>query len=123
MSSFSDSSQQLITNQLSCEFEAGTGFLRKIRHGEIEILRAIYGAVRDQNWNTVEPKLTIRYFESQENQFHLRFEADCTAPGIDFSWSGLVDAEGSTLTFQFIGKAKSTFRKNRIGLCVLHPIN
>jgi len=65
MFSFSDRSTHLATNQLSCEFETATGFLRKVMHGEIEILRAIYGAVRDQNWNTVEPKLAIRRFETR----------------------------------------------------------
>jgi hypothetical protein len=123
MCSFSDRSRQLVTNQLSCEFEVGTGFLRKVMHGEIEILRAIYGAVRDQNWNTVEPKLAIRRFETRENQFYLQFDADCAASGVAFWWSGLIEADGPRLTFQFIGKAKSTFRKNRIGLCVLHPIH
>jgi hypothetical protein len=122
MFSFSDRSTHLATNQLSCDFESATGFLRKVRHGEIEILRAIYGAVRDQNWNTVEPKLAIRRFETRENQFYLHFDVDCRAPGVAFLWSGLVEAEGPRLTFQFIGAAKCAFRKNRIGLCVLHPI-
>lgn len=122
MSSLSDLSRQLVTNQLSCEFEVATGFLRKIMHGEIEILRAVYGAVRDQNWNTVEPKITVRGFQTGENQVYLQFDADCAAPGIEFPWSGLIEADGPRLTFQFAGEAKSTFRKNRIGLCVLHPI-
>ena len=123
MSSFSDRYRNLATNQLSCEFEVSTGFLRKVMHGEIEILRAIYGAVRDQNWNTIEPKLAIRRFQTGENQFYLQFDADCTAPEISFRWSGLVEAEGPRLSFRFAGKAASTFRKNRIGLCVLHPIH
>jgi hypothetical protein len=84
MSSFSDRYRNLATNQLSCEFEVSTGFLRKVMHGEIEILRAIYGAVRDQNWNTIEPKLAIRRFQTGENQFYLQFDADCTAPEISF---------------------------------------
>ena len=123
MSSISDSSTlQLTTNELSCEFETDTGFLRKIMHGDAEIVRAIYGAVRDQNWNTVKPHLSIRRLGTQENRFYLNFDVQCTSTGIDFWWSGSIEGDGSRLTFSFVGEAKTTFRKNRIGLCILHPI-
>ena len=33
------------------------GFLRRIRYGETEVLRMIYFALRDRNWNTMESKI------------------------------------------------------------------
>jgi D-apionolactonase len=112
----------LATNELACIFETHTGFLRKIVHGETEIVRAIYAAVRDENWNTVEPAIEVRNVHVEQNEFRVDFDALCQAAGICFYWSGSIEAHGPKLVFAFKGEARSSFRKNRIGLCVLHPI-
>jgi hypothetical protein len=112
----------LATNQLACIFETDTGFLRKIVHGETEVVRAIYAAVRDENWNTVEPAIEVRNLRVEENEFRVDFDAVCHTAGISFCWSGSIEAQGPKLAFTFKGEARSSFRKNRIGLCVLHPI-
>jgi hypothetical protein len=112
----------LATNELACIFETDTGFLRKIARGETEIVRAIYAAVRDENWNTVEPSIEVRNVHIEENGFQVDFDVLCQSAGICFSWSGSIVAHGSKLTFTFQGEARSSFRKNRIGFCVLHPI-
>ena len=113
---------QLATDAFVCDFETTTGFLRRITHGDLEIVRAIYGAVRDENWNTIEPRVEVREIVMEPNFFRLNFEAQCKDTGIEFWWSGSVEAEGPRLTFQFHGEARSRFRKNRIGLCILHPV-
>ena len=43
---------------------------------------------------------------------------------VDFFWQGTItgDANG-TITFSMDGEARSTFRRNRIGFCVLHPMD
>jgi D-apionolactonase len=112
----------LATDELDCLFETDTGFLRKIRRGETEIVRAIYAAVRDENWNTVEPSIDVRRVHVKLNGFRVEFDARCQAADICFCWSGSIEAQGPKLTFTFKGEARSSFRKNRIGFCVLHPI-
>jgi hypothetical protein len=112
----------LATNALDCIFETDTGFLRKIARGETEIVRAIYAAVRDENWNTVEPSIEVRNVHLEQNEFRVDFDALCQAGDICFCWSGSIEAHGPKLTFTFQGEARSSFRKNRIGFCVLHPI-
>jgi D-apionolactonase len=112
----------LATNELACIFETDTGFLRKIVRGETEIVRAVYAAVRDENWNTVEPSIEVRNVRVEQNGFRVDFDALCQAAGICFCWSGSIEAHGPKLAFTFQGEARSSFRKNRIGLCVLHPI-
>jgi D-apionolactonase len=112
----------LATNELACIFETDTGFLRKIARGEIEIVRAVYAAVRDENWNTVEPSIEVRNVHVEENGFQVDFDVLCQSAGICFCWSGSIEAHGAKLTFTFKGEARSSFRKNRIGFCVLHPI-
>ena len=86
------------------------------------MIRAIYGAVRDPNWNTIQPEIIVNRIETGENHFRLEFQAECSSGEIDFDWHGTIDGKAGTLTFQFAGEAKSTFQKNRIGLCLLHPI-
>ena len=47
----------LQTRKFSCFFEPSTGFLRRVKSSGVEVIRSIYGAVRDKNWDTVEPRL------------------------------------------------------------------
>jgi D-apionolactonase len=112
----------LATSELTCIFETDTGFLRKIARGETEIVRAVYAAVRDENWNTIEPSIEVRSVHVEENEFQVDFDVLCQSAGICFRWSGSIEAHGPKLTFTFQGEARSSFSKNRIGFCVLHPI-
>ncbi len=112
----------LSTQEFTCRFETDTGFLRRINRGNTEIVRAIYAAVRDENWNTIQPQIEIRAIRAEPNAFRVDFEAHCEAPNIRFWWTGSIEGRGSCLSFSFHGEAKTSFRKNRIGLCILHPI-
>jgi D-apionolactonase len=112
----------LKTRDLSCFFEPQTGFLRQVTVDGCEVVRAIYGAVRDQNWNTVKPEIVVDRIESSDEHFFLRFQVECSSGEIAFGWNGTIEGTARTLSFKFTGEAKSKFKKNRIGLCLLHPI-
>jgi hypothetical protein len=120
--SISENRILLQTPELSCFFEPQTGFLRQVMVDGHEVIRAIYGAVRDQNWNTVPPEIVVSRITSSEEHFHLEFQVKCSSAGIAFSWNGTIEGRAGTLSFTFTGQAESTFKKNRIGLCLLHPI-
>ena len=79
---------------LTMLFEPDIAFLRYIRYGDHEVLRGINAPVRDQNWGTVAPRVTSL---------------------------ALKETEGG-ITLSFDGIAKTSFWRNRIGFCVLHPI-
>jgi D-apionolactonase len=112
----------LQTRKFSCFFQTSTGFLRRIESSEVEVIRAIYGTVRDKNWDTIEPRLQIERLEQSNDSFCLHFTADHEDEPISFSWKGTIEGRGSVLEFTFDGRAKKSFLRNRIGLCVLHPI-
>ncbi|NQU97702.1 MAG: hypothetical protein HQ548_08660, partial [Chloroflexi bacterium] len=99
------------------------GDLRYVRLGDYEVLRRVYVSVRDSNWDTVLPAISNLHAESGEDWFRVSFDAEHVEREIDFAWKGTVtgDARG-TITFAMDGRARSTFRRNRIGFCVLHPI-
>jgi hypothetical protein len=112
----------LQTKEIACFFETDTGFLRCIQSGGVEVVRAIYGAVRDHNWGTVRPQIDIEQLVTETDLFRVEFRVRCEASEISFWWNGTVVGKGGSLFFRFDGEARSTFRKNRIGLCILHPI-
>lgn len=105
-------------------FEPALAQIRYIRLGEREVIRAIYAAVRDRNWGTVAPQVSNLKVETTDSTFGLTFDVTCREGDIDFLWRGRVrgDEQGS-VKFEFDGTARSTFLKNRIGFCVLHPVD
>jgi hypothetical protein len=99
------------------------GDLRYVRLGEEETVRRVYGAVRDQNWNTVTPRFTRYEVEAGERAFAVRFTAEHVEGAVDFVWYGeFVGTEEGQITCSFEGRARSAFERNRIGWCVLHPM-
>jgi hypothetical protein len=114
---------RLRAGPLEAEFEPQSGFLRWVRVGDREVVRGVYAAVRDRNWNTVEPVVRDLVAEIAADGFTIGFTADCRAPGIDFSWQGRLvgDPEGR-ITYRFSGSAAEAFESNRIGFCLLHPL-
>ena len=99
------------------------GGLRYIRLGDREILRRVYVAVRDHNWNTILPALANIQIEQGPDSFRVTFDSRHRQGEIDFAWRGTItgDAQG-TIGFSMDGEARSSFRRNRIGFCVLHPV-
>lgn len=99
------------------------GGLRYVRWGAREIIRRIYVAVRDRNWGTIPASLSNVRIQSSLEAFDITFNAESHRGEIQFAWKGAIrgDAKG-TIVFSMEGEAKSTFFRNRIGICVLHPI-
>src|ERR1700712_775274 len=98
---------------LSLIYEAGD--LRYIRLGEREILRRVYVALRDHNWETIRPELANVRLEQSADAFQLSYDAVNRQGAIDFGWRATItgDARG-TITFALAGEARSTFLRNRI---------
>lgn len=113
---------ELRAGPLHLKYDSGTGSLRWFRRAGKEILRGIYFALRDSNWGTVPGELRERPRVIGEDAFRIEFECEHCQAEIHFAWRGLIegDAEG-TVRYTCDGEALGDFRRNRIGLCVLHP--
>src|SRR5690606_27375573 len=106
---------------LTAEYDSGD--LRYVRLGGREILRRVYAAVRDHDWVTVIPTLSTVTVDAQPDRFHIAYDADYRLNDVDFAARLTIDGTpDGKITFTFDGKARSTFRRNRIGFCVLHPM-
>jgi D-apionolactonase len=99
------------------------GDLRYIRLGDREVIRRIYVAVRDRSWRTIDTHLSSIAFDVHNDSFNITYDAENVDGEIDFFWKCEIrgDSQGS-LAMSMNGVARSTFWRNRIGFCVLHPI-
>ena len=106
---------------LNLFYEAGD--LRYIKYGDKEIIRRIYVAVRDRNWDTVKPVLSNVKMDIEGDSFIITYTVSNIQSDIDFCWQGkIIGKANGTITFSMDGEARSTFWRNRIGFCILHPM-
>lgn len=105
------------------EMVVETGGLRYVRCAGIEVIRRIYIAVRDENWGTIPAAFSNLRLERKADSFRVTYTADHKRGGIHFRWHADIagTAEGR-IAFHLDGKALTTFRRNRIGICVHHPL-
>jgi len=102
-------------------YEAGD--LRYIKFGDKEIIRRIYIAVRDHNWDTIIPILSNVKMDIADDSFCITYNVNNKKKNIDFFWQGkIVGNVNGAITFSMDGEAHSTFWRNRIGFCILYPM-
>ncbi len=96
--------------------------LRYLRIGGTELVRRIYPAVRDVDWDTVPGVVSGLELDENEDGFRLEFDARHARREVDFSWHGTITGDKSgRVEFVFDGKAEKVCPYNRIGICVHHP--
>jgi len=112
---------KLTAGELSMYYE--DGFLRWITAGKNEILRMVYFAVRDKEWNTVAGKIINEKIERTKKNFIVSYEMLFEKDDIKMQWNAIIKGDpNNRIVFDIKGKALSTLKKNRIGFCILHPI-
>jgi hypothetical protein len=106
---------------LAVEFEGGD--LRYLRLGEKELVRRVYVAIRDHNWNTIPGVISDLSISALADSFTIAFAVSHRAGPLQFSWRGTITGDSAGLIrVAMDGVAGSAFRYCRIGFCVLHPI-
>lgn len=115
--------QQRLLNAGSLHVVYEEGNLRYIDCNGTEIIRMIYAAVRDKAWLTAAPEITNEIIEVKPDSFHISYNCSYRLNDIDFIAVYNIDGYANRrITFEMKGKALSTFLRNRIGFCVLHPV-
>ncbi len=100
------------------------GAVRYLTAGGKECIRGIYSALRDRNWGTVEGRIENEIIDQRGDAFSVSFDSIHKEGNIEFSWKGSITGDASgTVTFTMDGTAHSTFERNRIGFCLLHPMD
>lgn len=99
------------------------GTLRDIKAGDRELLRMIYPALRDKEWQTVSPEVENEDIVYDEHSFTIKIRCRYKTSEINFVADyALVGTSENCITVIMEGQAVDSFQKNRIGWCVLHPV-
>lgn len=94
--------------------------IRDIRFEGVELVRRIYVALRDENWDTIPAELTNLRIDVREDSFLLSFDARHCNRNIDFRWHATIQGDPkANITYTLNGQALRDFRYCRIGFCVL----
>ncbi len=112
----------LRAGQLSMVYENGN--LRYISSGKHELVRMIYPAVRAPGWVTINPLISEEEFDLQPDSFSIKYLCRYVTKEINFTARFTITGNpDNSLIFKMEGEALDSFEKNRIGFCLLHPIN
>jgi D-apionolactonase len=96
--------------------------LRYLRIGDTELVRRVYAAVRDVDWDTVPAAVSGLEVEQADASFRVEFDARHARREIDFTWHGTIAGdESGRVEVVFDGRAEDVLPYNRIGICVHHP--
>ncbi|NND05841.1 MAG: hypothetical protein HKN87_05635 [Saprospiraceae bacterium] len=99
------------------------GFLRYISFGKSEVLRMIYFALRDQNWETMDGIMENEVLEVSDDAFRISYQWISNEDGFPFRWDVQIEGKSnSEIEFRISGEALAAVKKNRTGFCILHPI-
>jgi len=100
------------------------GDLRQCRRDGTEIVRRIYVAIRDLDWNTLPGEISGLDVADEGEKFRIRFTRRHRAGGLDYQWQAEIDGEADgTIRYRMRGTALSAFPYAKIGICVHHPID
>lgn len=84
----------------------------------------IYFAIRDQYWRTAHLTFTDEVIDQTTDSFRVRYDWKTADYGIHMAGHvSIVGEPDGTISVDFYGKALNQFSRNRIGLCVLHPLD
>jgi hypothetical protein len=96
--------------------------LRYVTAGGVEVVRRIYAAVRDRNWNTIPGAIESYELDDRGDSFEARFTVRHRSHDVDFVWDGAIaGGVDARIAVSLDGRAEREMLYNRIGFCVLHP--
>lgn len=97
--------------------------LRAVLVDGTEVLRRVYVAVRDRNWDTVAPVVVTQDVHQDERGFQVDLLVRHERHDVGVEWRGRITGSvDGQLRYAFDGTATSVFLRRRIGLCVHHPV-
>ncbi len=96
--------------------------LRYLRIGGTELVRRVYTAVRDVDWDTVPGDVSNLELDEGGDGFRVEFDVRHARREIDLRWHGTIAGDASgRVEYLFDGVAERVCPHNRIGICVHHP--
>ncbi|MHA4842812.1 hypothetical protein ACX0G7_01550 [Flavitalea antarctica] len=113
--------ERLRAGDISCWYERGN--IRYLIAGGEEVVRMIYPAVRNSSWATANYEIEEEKRNIGEDFFEISYTAIYFLDELHYrARITITGKQDSSIVFAMDGESLSTFKSNRIGLCVLHPV-
>ncbi len=101
-----------------------SGDIRHLSFEGCELLERIYPSVRDENWQPIAAIVEEIEEGRDEAGFFVAFRSVHRQDAIDFVWDFRVRGSSQdTFSVTLDGEARSSFKRNRLGLCIHHPLS
>jgi hypothetical protein len=89
----------------------------------VEVVRRIYPVFQDRNWTARPWRIENEQLDIEPDAFAIALSGTGSFDASGFSWQALIEGRpDGTLEYSFRGEARAPFLRNRLGLCVLHPV-
>ena len=111
----------LVAGPLRLDYDSGD--IRCVRLGDEEILRRVYVVFQDRNWTARPWRILSEEIDDHGDSFTVRVSARGSFDADPFTWT--VHIEGGvdgTVRYSLRGETSAPFLRNRLGMCVLHPM-
>ena len=113
--------RKLVAGPLTLEYSEGS--LWNISNGSEEIIRRIYLVFQDINWTSRPFVIKDEIWEVSDRSFSAKIKAQGSHDAKDLSVElEITGSESGEITYRFSASTAVSFMRNRLGLCLLHPI-
>jgi hypothetical protein len=113
--------RKLVAGPLTLEYSEGS--LWNISNGSEEVIRRIYLVFQDINWTSRPFVIKDEIWEVADRSFSARIKAQGSHDAKDLSVElEITGSESGVITYGFSASTAISFMRNRLGLCLLHPV-
>lgn len=114
--------RSLVAGPLRVDYDGGD--IRNVCVGDEEILRRIYVVFQDRNWTARPWLIESEDIEERADSFDIHLRARGRFDASPFTWRAhICGSLDGVITYSFDGVASAPFLRNRLGICVLHPMS
>jgi hypothetical protein len=113
--------RKLVAGPLTLEYSEGS--LWNISSGGEEVIRRIYLVFQDINWTSRPFVIKDEIWEVADRSFSAKIKAQGSHDAKDLSVElEITGSESGEITYGFNASTTVSFPRNRLGLCLLHPV-
>lgn len=113
--------RKLVAGPLTLEYSEGS--LWNISNGSEEVIRRIYLVFQDINWTSRPFAIKDEIWEVSDRSFSAKIKAQGSHDAKDLSVElEITGSENGEITYGFSALTSVSFMRNRLGLCLLHPV-
>lgn len=113
--------RKLVAGPLTLEYSEGS--LWNISNGSEEVIRRIYLIFQDINWTSRPFVIKDEIWEVADRSFSAKIKAQGSHDAKDLTVElEITGSESGEITYGFSASTSVSFMRNRLGLCLLHPV-